>query len=58
MSLENQLRTHEECQRSIDGHLDRLAAGLVAIDQKLEVTKEALAAVARNLASLGEDEQR
>jgi hypothetical protein len=58
VSLEDQVRTHEEWQRSIDGHLDRLAAGLVAIDQKLKVTYDALAVVARNLASLGDDEQR
>jgi hypothetical protein len=57
MSLEDQVRTHEEWQRSIDGHLDRLAAGLVAIDQKLKVTYDALAVVARNLASLGDAEQ-
>jgi hypothetical protein len=30
----------------------------VAIDQKLKVTYDALAVVARNLASLGDDEQR
>ena len=51
MSLEDQVRTHEEWLRSIDSNLDRLAAGLVAIDQKLEVTNDALAVVAQNQAS-------
>ena len=51
MSLEDQVRTHEEWLHSIDSNLDRLAAGLAAVDQRLEATNQALAVVAQNQAN-------
>ena len=56
MALEDQVRTHEEWLHSIDSNLDRLAAGLAAVDQRLEATNQTLEATNQALAVVAQNQ--
>ena len=48
MSLEEQVRYHEQCIRSIESNLDRVTASQAETSQSLAAVTEALAVVAQN----------